>query len=61
MTANDPSRIEQTEKFVRDILRVWDRHDAADNPQWVNQIARKIVRALPIWTHPHSPLKPRRS
>lgn len=51
------TRITETERFVRNILQTWDQHAAADDPKLVNQIARKILRALPIWTHADSPLR----
>ncbi len=51
------TRITETERFVRNILQTWNQHATADDPKLVNQIARKIVRALPVWTHADSPLR----
>ena len=52
-------RLGGIEAFVRDILDVLGQSEDATNDRLVNQIARKIMCALPVWTHPDSPLRRR--
>jgi len=52
-------RLGGIEASVRDILNVLGQSENATNDRLVNQIARKIMRALPVWTHPDSPLRRR--
>jgi hypothetical protein len=57
MAISSRERTAATETFVRDMLRIMGQPADAENVALVRQIARKIMRAMPAWTHPDSPLR----
>ena len=58
-TVDRQLRVEATETFVRDMLRIMGQPADAENAALVRQIARKIMRAMPVWVHPDSLLRVR--
>lgn len=45
--AEETTRLAVTEKFVRDILRLMRQPLDAENPELVQRVARKVMKAMP--------------